>query len=41
MRSFFCDSTGQLHAGDHKGAVGSDLDPKLDEAEPAASDTPH
>jgi hypothetical protein len=41
MRSFFCDTTGQLHAGDHKGAVGSDLDPKLDEAEPAASDTPH
>jgi len=41
LRSFFCDSTGQLHAGDHKGAVGSDLDPKLDEGAPAASDSPH
>ena len=41
LRSFFCDSTGQFHAGDHKGAVGSDLDAKLDEAEPAASDSPH
>ncbi len=41
LRSFFCDSTGQLHAGDHKGAVGSDLDPKLDEGEPTASDSPH
>jgi hypothetical protein len=41
LRSFFCDSTGQFHAGDHKGAVGSDLDPKLDEAEPAASDSQH
>jgi hypothetical protein len=41
MRSFFCDSTGQLHAGDHKGAVGSDLDPKLEEAAPSASDPQH
>jgi hypothetical protein len=41
LRSFFCDSSGQFHAGDHKGAVGSDLDPKLGEGEPSASDPPH
>jgi hypothetical protein len=41
MRSFFCDATGQFHVGDHKGAVGSDLDPKLDEAAPSASDPQH
>jgi len=41
LRSFFCDSSGQLHAGDHKGAVGSDLDPKLEEGEPSASDPQH
>jgi hypothetical protein len=41
MRSFFCDSTGQFHVGDHKGAVGSDLDPKLEEAAPSASDPQH
>ena len=41
MRSFFCDSTGQLHAGDHKGAVGSDLDPKLEDAAPSASNPQH
>lgn len=38
QRSFFCDAAGTLHAGDHKGAVGSDLDPKLDESAPADSD---
>jgi len=38
LRSFFCDAAGQLHVGDHKGAVGSDLDPKLGEGEPSASD---
>jgi len=32
QRSFFCDTAGILHAGDHNGAVGSDLDPKLEEA---------
>jgi len=41
MRSFFCDSTGQFHVGDHKGAVGSDLDPKLEDAAPSASDQQH
>jgi hypothetical protein len=41
LRSFFCDSAGQLHAGDHRGAVGSDLDPKLEEGVPAASDPQH
>jgi len=34
LRSFFCDSSGVMHAGDHQGAVGSDLDPKLDETTP-------
>jgi len=38
QRSFFCDSSGTFHAGDHKGAVGSDLDPKLEESTAAASD---
>ena len=38
QRSFFCDSSGTFHAGDHKGAVGSDLDPKLEESAAAASD---
>ncbi len=41
LRSFFSDSTGQLHAGDHRGAVGSDLDPKLEESLPSASDPQH
>jgi hypothetical protein len=41
LRSFFCDSAGQFHAGDHKGAVGSDLDPKLDKNDPSASDPQH
>jgi hypothetical protein len=41
LRSFFCDVTGQLHVGDHKGAVGSDLDPKLDEGGPSAADPQH
>jgi hypothetical protein len=36
LLSFFCDASGQLHAGDHKGAVGSDLDPKLEEGEPSS-----
>ena len=30
MRSFFRDSNGVLHAGDHQGAVGSLSDPKVD-----------
>ena len=30
MRSFFRDSNGVLHAGDHQGAVGSLLDPKVE-----------
>lgn len=30
MRSFFRDSNGLLHAGDHQGAVGSLLDPKVE-----------
>jgi len=29
-RSFFRDGTGALHAGDHQGAVGTLLDPKID-----------
>jgi hypothetical protein len=41
LRSFFCDSTGQFHAGDHRGAVGSDLDPKLAEGDPADSEPQH
>jgi hypothetical protein len=41
LRSFFCDSAGQFHAGDHKGAVGSDLDPKLNEGDPSPSDPQH
>jgi hypothetical protein len=41
LRSFFCDSAGKFHAGDHKGAVGSDLDPGLDEGDPPASDPQH
>jgi len=41
LRSFFCDSTGQFHAGDHRGAVGSDLDPKLEEGAAAASEAQH
>jgi hypothetical protein len=41
LRSFFCDAAGQLHVGDHKGAVGSDLDPKLGEGEPSTSDPQH
>jgi len=41
LRSFFWDSAGQLHAGDHMGAVGSDLDPKLEESLPSASDPQH
>lgn len=40
QRSFFYDAAGTLHAGDHKGAVGSDLDPKLDDGVPADTD-PH
>jgi hypothetical protein len=39
LRSFFCDTAGVTHAGDHKGAVGSDLDPKLDESAPGDSDS--
>jgi len=40
QRSFFCDSAGQFHAGDHKGAVGSDLDPKLPEGDPSPEEPP-
>jgi len=38
QRSFFCDSSGTLHAADRKGAVGSDLDPKLEDSATAATD---
>jgi len=38
LRSFFYDSTGVLHAGDHKGAVGSSLDPKFVEGDSPAGD---
>ncbi|HUL33303.1 MAG TPA: hypothetical protein VL128_05440 [Candidatus Eisenbacteria bacterium] len=38
-RSFFYDATGVLHAGDDKGAIGSALDPKLDEGE--SLESPH
>jgi hypothetical protein len=41
LRSFFCDSAGQFHAGDHKGAVGSDLDPKLPEGDPSPEEPQH
>ena len=37
QRSFFCDSSGAFHAADQKGAVGSDLDPKLEESPAAAT----
>ncbi len=40
LRSFFYDSTGVLHAGDHSGAVGSSLDPKFVEGDGASSDPP-
>ena len=30
MRSFFIDSSGVLHGGDHQGAVGTVLDPKIE-----------
>jgi len=33
VRSFFCDSSIIFHAGDHKGAIGSSIDPKLDESQ--------
>jgi len=41
QRSFFYDSAGVLHAGDHRGAVGSELDPKLDETTPPDADPNH
>jgi hypothetical protein len=41
LRSFFCDSAGLLHAGDHRGAVGSDLDPRLEDANAPAADPQH
>ena len=41
QRSFFYDTAGVLHVGNHKGAVGSDLDPKLDESAPEDSDPHH
>ena len=41
LRSFFRDSSGQFHSGDHKGAIGSELDPKLDEGDTSASEPQH
>jgi hypothetical protein len=41
LRSFFRDSSGRFHAGDHQGAIGSELDPKLDEGDTSASDPQH
>lgn len=33
QRSFFYDSAGVLHAGDHNGSIGSSVDPKLTESD--------
>jgi len=41
QRSFFCDANGGMHAGDHKGSIGSALDPKLEESNAPAADPPH
>ena len=41
QRSFFYGSDGVLRAGDHKGSVGSMLDPKLEETNATSSDPPH
>jgi hypothetical protein len=41
LRSFFWSSDGVLRAGDHKGSVGSVLDPKLEESNATSSDPPH
>jgi hypothetical protein len=41
QRSFFYGSDGVLRAADHKGSIGSVLDPKLEETNPASSDPPH
>lgn len=41
QRSFFCDMAGVFHAGDHRGAVGNELDPKLDQSAPADADPHH
>lgn len=41
LRSFFYGSDGELRAGDHKGSVGSVLDPKLEDTNAASSDPPH
>jgi len=41
VHSFFCGSDGVLRAGDHKGSVGSLLDPKLEPSNAPASDPPH
>ncbi len=40
QRSFFYDATGVMHAGDHKGSIGSALDPKLEESNAPAADPP-
>jgi hypothetical protein len=37
LRSFFYDSQGVLHAGDHQGAVGSSQDPKYSESDSSAA----
>lgn len=43
QRSFFYDSAGNVHAGDHRGSVGDAQDPKLGEtpAPPQAAEPPH
>jgi hypothetical protein len=41
QRSFFYGSDGVLRAGDHKGSVGGLLDPKLEESNASASESPH
>jgi hypothetical protein len=40
LRSFFRDSSGQFHAGDHRGAIGSELDPKLEEGDTSSASDP-
>jgi hypothetical protein len=38
QRSFFYDSSGVLHAGDHNGSIGSSVDPKLTESDAPAAE---
>jgi hypothetical protein len=40
LRSFFYDSAGMVHVADHKGAIGSALDPKLEAGDPPSADPP-